>query len=144
MDSTALCDRLGGGADPVALNIHSPSITDSMSGYDSTSMDYMDMSGGCPGHCTSGLDTDSAFSDTMSLPSSGSHISVITTSSHHSGSSCGSGGAVHSPTPVSTLTPYTHTYIDARTWAYPPNTHNHTNPYTHTHTHTHIHCLLTK
>ncbi len=43
-------------------------------------------------------DADSAFSDSMSLPSSGSHISVTTTSS---GSSMGSGGITNSPTPVS-------------------------------------------
>ncbi len=43
-------------------------------------------------------DVDSAFSDSMSLPSSGSHISVTTTSS---GSSMGSGGITNSPTPVS-------------------------------------------
>ena len=42
-------------------------------------------------------DVDSAFSDSMSLPSSGSHISVTTTSS---GSSMGSGGITNSPTPV--------------------------------------------
>ena len=42
-------------------------------------------------------DVDSAFSDSMSLPSSGSHISVTTTSS---GSSMGSGGIANSPTPV--------------------------------------------
>lgn len=38
-----------------------------------------------------GADTDSAFSDTASLPSSGSHVSVTT--SHHSGCSQGSGGS---------------------------------------------------
>ena len=43
-------------------------------------------------------DVDSAFSDSVSLPSSGSHISVTTTSS---GSSMGSGGITNSPTPVS-------------------------------------------
>lgn len=43
-------------------------------------------------------DVDSAFSDSMSLPSSGSHISVTTTSS---GSSMGSSGITNSPTPVS-------------------------------------------
>ena len=39
-------------------------------------------------------DNDSAFSDTVSLPSSGSHGSVTTTTSHHSGCSqaSGSGG----------------------------------------------------
>ena len=42
-------------------------------------------------------DVDSAFSDSMSLRSSGSHISVTTTSS---GSSMGSGGITNSPTPV--------------------------------------------
>ena len=42
-------------------------------------------------------DVDSAFSDSVSLPSSGSHISVTTTSS---GSSMGSGGITNSPTPV--------------------------------------------
>ena len=36
-------------------------------------------------------DTDSAYSDTISLPSSGSHISVTTTSSQNSGSSGSSG-----------------------------------------------------
>ncbi len=50
------------------------------------------------------VDTDSAFSDTISLPSSGSHISVTTTSSHSSGSSTGSSGIGHSPTTVSTQT----------------------------------------
>lgn len=47
-----------------------------------------------------GLDTDSAFSDTMSLPSSGSHISVTTTSS---GSSGGSSGIGSSHASVSTM-----------------------------------------
>ncbi len=45
-----------------------------------------------------GYDIDSAFSDSMSLPSSGSHISVTTTAS---GSSMGSSGITNSPTPVS-------------------------------------------
>ena len=39
------------------------------------------------------LDTDSAFSDTLSLPSSGSHISVTTTSSGSSGGSSGIGSS---------------------------------------------------
>ena len=101
MDSSSL--HYQAGMHPDGLSVHSPSIADSISGsisgYDSTSMDYMDMSGGA-GVGVSCLDTDSAFSDTMSLPSSGSHISVTTTSSQHSGSSNGSGGSVHSPTPV--------------------------------------------
>lgn len=85
--------------DGVHLKTHSPSMVDSISGYDTTSMDYMEMTGAYSvgGHSgASGLDTDSAFSDTMSLPSSGSHISVTTTSS---GSSNGSAN-MHSPTPV--------------------------------------------
>merc|ERR1712002_707841 len=44
------------------------------------------------GFYSEGLDTDSAFSDCLSLPSSGSHISVTTTSSQNSGSSTGSSG----------------------------------------------------
>ena len=38
-------------------------------------------------------DVDSAFSDSASLPSSGSHVSVTTTSSQHSGSSANSGAS---------------------------------------------------
>ena len=47
-----------------------------------------------------GCDVDSAFSDNASLPSSGSHVSVATTSSQNSASSSGV-GVSSSPIPVS-------------------------------------------